>query len=194
MRQVKLTKNLESTQIIIPKEYCSKYGFRSGLEIFMEARKDGLFLRAPLCNNVNAQFWTIGYEGMDIDELVDSLKDHSISQLIDVRKNPISRKAGFSKTALSARLEKEGLVYRHLPDLGSPNTIRNDLRNGGHLDTFFEQYRSYLDSQSQVFDELRGLVMVRPSALMCFEKDYQECHRKVLAERLLGYGLKPFHI
>jgi len=91
-------------------------------------------------------------------------------------------------------LEKEGLVYRHLPDLGSPNTIRNDLRNGGHLDTFFEQYRSYLDSQSQVFDELRGLVMVRPSALMCFEKDYQECHRKVLAERLLGYGLKPFHI
>lgn len=25
--------------MIIPKEYCNKYGFRSGLEIFMEARK-----------------------------------------------------------------------------------------------------------------------------------------------------------
>jgi len=194
MRQVKLTKNRDSTQMIIPKEYCNKYGFRSGLEIFMEARKDGLLIRAPKDKDVSAQFWTIGYEGMAIDEFVGSLKDRGITQLIDVRKNPISRKAGFSKTALGARLEREGLIYRHLSDLGSPNTIRNDLRNGGSLDDFFDQYGAYLDSQSQVFDELRGLVMVRPSALMCFEKDYRECHRKVLSERLLGFGLKPLHI
>lgn len=194
MRQAKLTKNRECVQMIIPREYCDKYGFRSGLDILIEARKDGLLIRAPKGNDVSSQFWTIGYEGMAVDELLEQLKDHGITQLIDVRKNPISRKAGFSKAALGARLEKEGVVYRHLPDLGSPNDIRNDLRNGGSLDTFFDRYAAYLDSRSQAFDELRGLVMVRPSALMCFEKDHRECHRKVLAERLLEFGLRPLHI
>ncbi|KAF5051911.1 hypothetical protein DSECCO2_414170 [anaerobic digester metagenome] len=194
MRQAKLTKNRECVQMIIPREYCDKYGFRSGLEILVEARKDGLLLRAPKGNDVHSQFWTIGYEGMAIDDLVGNLRDRGITQLIDVRKNPISRKAGFSKAALGARLEKEGLIYRHMPDLGSPNAIRNDLRNGGSLDSFFDQYSAYLESQSQVFDELRGLVMVRPSVLMCFEKDFRECHRKILAERLFGFGLKPLHI
>lgn len=194
MRQVRLTKNRDSTQMIIPKEYCNKYGFRSGLEIIMEARTDGLLLRPPQNIDVNSQFWTIGYEGLAIGDFVDHLKAHGIAQLIDVRRNPISRKTGFSKSALGARLEKEGLIYRHLSDLGSPNSIRDDLRNGGSLDSFFDQYAKYLDSQTQVFDELRGLVMVRPSALMCFEKDYRECHRKVLAEKLFGFGLKPLHI
>lgn len=189
-----MTKNRDSIQMIIPKEYCSKYGFRSGIEILMEEREDGLLLRPPHEGDIHSQFWTIGYEGKAIDELMRNLKDHGISQLIDVRRNPISRKAGFSKTALGARLEKEGMIYRHLPDLGSPNAIRNDLRSGGSLESFFDQYGAYLDTQAQAFDDLRGLVMVRRSALMCFEKDFQECHRKVLSERLSGFGLRPNHI
>ena len=53
----------------------------------------------------NYEVLTIGYEGWDIEEFVDRLKQFHISRLIDVREIPLSRKPGFSKTSLRERLE-----------------------------------------------------------------------------------------
>jgi len=47
---------------------------------------------------------SIGYEGRSLDEFVQALKGHRVDVLIDVRLTPISRKKGFSKTALSEAL------------------------------------------------------------------------------------------
>ena len=58
--------------------------------------------------------YTIGYEGTDIDRFVATLKAVGIKVLADVRAVAVSRKKGFSKTALKARLEDEGIAYTHL--------------------------------------------------------------------------------
>jgi uncharacterized protein (DUF488 family) len=48
------------------------------------------------------QLSTIGYEGVSIDAFIATLKAAKVTLLLDVRELPISRRRGFSKTALSS--------------------------------------------------------------------------------------------
>ncbi len=47
--------------------------------------------------------FTIGYEGRSIDEYLNILIENNIKVLCDVRKNPLSRKYGFSKQSLQKK-------------------------------------------------------------------------------------------
>lgn len=58
--------------------------------------------------------FTIGYEGSSAADLFGSLRRSGVKLLIDVRDVPISRKRGFSKTALSEGLSGAGIAYLHL--------------------------------------------------------------------------------
>ena len=74
--------------------------------------------------------YTIGYEGTDIDRFVASLKAAGVKRIADVRAVPISRKRGFSKKRLSARLKLEGIDYLHFIGLGDPKPGREAARIG----------------------------------------------------------------
>ena len=58
------------------------------------------------------QVHAIGYEGVSIDRFLRRLQENEIKMIIDVRANPISRKPGFSKTALKARLKQKGIMVK----------------------------------------------------------------------------------
>jgi uncharacterized protein (DUF488 family) len=62
--------------------------------------------------------YTIGYESTDIDRFVATLKTAGIKRVADVRAVALSRKNGFSKKALAARLEVEKIQYLHFVELG----------------------------------------------------------------------------
>jgi len=62
--------------------------------------------------------YTIGYEKRTIGEYIEILVTNDVALVIDVRKNPLSRKKGFSKKALASALSEVGIAYRHLPELG----------------------------------------------------------------------------
>ncbi|WP_218061767.1 DUF488 domain-containing protein [Planobispora rosea] len=66
----------------------------------------------------------IGYEGCGLGEFIRRLRRENVELLIDVRLNPISRKRGFSKTALSNALADAGIVYEHMRELGNPKWNR----------------------------------------------------------------------
>jgi len=61
--------------------------------------------------------YTIGYEGLDISSFVEELREQKIRVLIDVRELPLSRKKGFSKSALNTVVTAAGVKYIHLRDL-----------------------------------------------------------------------------
>ena len=117
------------------------------------------------------KLFTIGYEGAALDDFVQALKTAKIDVLLDVRELPISRRKGFSKTALGSALTDAGIRYRHEKQLGSPKTIRHRLREDGNYPRFFREFDRHLVEQSALLDtlaeELRGNV-----ALMCYEKDH----------------------
>lgn len=126
---------------------------------------------------------TIGYEGAALPDFISSLRAAGVSRLIDVRELPISRRRGFSKSALSAALAGAGIGYEHDRALGAPREIRHRLREDGDLPRYFADFREYLATQATHLRELaRGFS--EPVALLCYERNPAECHRSVVADAI----------
>lgn len=128
--------------------------------------------------------YTIGYEGRDINEFVGRLKEHGITRLIDVREIPLSRKKGFSKTALGQRLNEEKIEYVHYKALGSPSEIRHKLKADWDYDYFFKAFSQYLASQTDVIEEVYNRLSDGVNCLMCFELNHEQCHRSCVAKKI----------
>lgn len=128
--------------------------------------------------------YTIGYSGHTVDTFIKALQANSVSVLVDVRMTPISRKKGFSKTALHRALEDAGIAYRHIRTLGSPSELRRDLKKAKDYTAFFASFREYLQSQAHDVSVAAELVATQRVCLMCVEQCPDECHRSVVAEAI----------
>jgi uncharacterized protein YeaO (DUF488 family) len=131
--------------------------------------------------------YTIGYEGKSIKEFIEKLTKNKIEQLIDVREIALSRKNGFAKNALRKNLTENGIVYKHLPELGSPSLIRRKLHDEGNYNQFFADYKAYIETEipQKSLTNLEELAHMRRTVIMCFEFDVNKCHRKIIKEYLL---------
>ena len=140
--------------------------------------------------------YTIGYERTSLERFVETLCAHGVAQLLDIRRLPISRKPGFAKRALGARLAGEGIAYVHLGELGTPPDLRAFLKAERDYPQFFAAYRAYLAGLDDALAAAGELARSRPSALFCFERDPHECHRLAVAEALCARdpGLELTHL
>jgi len=197
----KITQNGSSLQLILPRSVCESVRLKNGDTLNVQTDGDIITLSRPITQipleiteEVKTIF-TIGYESRTPEKFIQRLKNHGIQQVIDVREKPISRKAGFSKSALIKCLTEEGIGYYHLPKLGSPSEIRNALKEGGSEAIFFDQYYKYLkETAFEQIDILDQLVSATPSALMCFELSAVHCHRKIIANELSNIGYNVTHL
>lgn len=128
--------------------------------------------------------YTAGYEGKTVDEFLNLLMESGISQLIDVRFNPISRRYGFHKSTLARLCNSLGIDYKHLPELGIPGSERDDLNSSAKYTSLFNNYRSNLPSREDALLDVTSLLKSKPSVLVCMEADPKFCHRNVLAQYL----------
>jgi len=130
--------------------------------------------------------FTIGYEGMSIDAYFNVLLANNVVALVDVRKNPLSMKYGFSKTKFSNYAKNVGIQYSHIPELGIPSTLRQELTNPSAYSKLFEYYSSeILPNQGEAVQKLKEIVQEQGRVVItCFEADHRFCHRHKLAEYL----------
>ena len=128
-------------------------------------------------------FATIGYEGGSIEAYLNKLIQTQIRVLVDVRKNPISRKYGFSKNTLSSLLGKVGIQYMHMPELGIASADRKTLNTQRDYDRLFDRYeKSVLKHQANAIKNLYEVYQEnRHIAITCFEKSHCQCHRSRVA-------------
>jgi uncharacterized protein (DUF488 family) len=139
---------------------------------------------------------TIGYEGTGIEPFISALKKAKVRRLADIRDLPLSRKKGFSKTALAARLEREGIAYLHIKPLGDPKPGRLAAR-AGDIAGFKSIYDSHLRGKpAQIaLRELGKIASQAKTCLLCFEYDPKNCHRQIVASRLAkAFGLEIEHL
>jgi uncharacterized protein (DUF488 family) len=132
--------------------------------------------------------YTLGYEGLQIDEYIQKLKDEKIKILIDVRKNPISRKNGFSKTKFSKILKENGIEYFHFPKLGIESSLRKSL-NIKNPETYKELFHYYdnviIPSAKDSINSIETLAKENNKiALTCFENNSYYCHRSRITNRI----------
>jgi uncharacterized protein (DUF488 family) len=133
--------------------------------------------------NVQPSLFTAGYSGHDRESFLNKLRSHRIEAIVDVRRNPVSRKPGFSRRALADSLVSNGLEYWHLRELGVPGDLRDELKRGGcDLAEYLERFRDYLRSQEAAMALLNEWAMRQRCCLLCVESRPEDCHRSVIAE------------
>lgn len=145
----------------------------------------------------NKVLFTIGYEGMDIANFLEKLSENKVNVLIDVRELPLSRKKGFSKASLRENLGKKGIAYLHFKELGSPKELRKELYRSRDFGSFFDKFEDYLKTKGGVLEDLHKKILNEKSCLMCFEKDFEFCHRSILTKeirRIDNNGLKVINL
>jgi uncharacterized protein (DUF488 family) len=128
--------------------------------------------------------FSAGYQGHNIETFLDLLMAHGVEHVIDVRQLPFSRKADFSKKRLTAHLAGVGIGYTHIVALGTPKPLRDELRREHDLPAFFAGMRAIVEAQPEALRQALEIARARPSALLCFEANHEECHRLVVAEAI----------
>ena len=138
------------------------------------------------------RLYTIGYEGADVDRFLTTLKDSGVATLADVRAVALSRKRGFSKSALRESLAGQGIGYEHFVTLGTPKEGRQAAR-AGDADLMRRIYCDEVlatEPAQEALRDLEALARAQPVCLLCFERDPAHCHRRILAQRLGERGFE----
>jgi uncharacterized protein (DUF488 family) len=139
--------------------------------------------------------FTIGYEGLDINTFMSLLAEHGIDTVVDIRELPLSRKPGFSKKALASVLNLSGLEYVHMVDLGCPKPVRDRYREDGNWKRYTDGFLKHLKTQEAAIAELSELAGSSNCALLCYEADFNFCHRLIVAKAVRDYcGADVQHI
>lgn len=127
---------------------------------------------------MSGKIFTIGYEASDMPDFLATLRTAGVKRLIDIRELPLSRRKGFSKQALAAHLEAAGIAYTHLKALGNPaRHAEGDWR---------ALYRHHLQSPAAqpALTHAAELCTREACALLCYEREHNECHRAMTSELL----------
>ena len=129
--------------------------------------------------------YTVGYEGITVDGLLDLLLRNGMRRLIDVRCNPIARRYGFHKETLRRLCADVDIEYLHMGALGVPSAWRADLSDEASYARLFERYdHEILPAQEVAVDKAGALISEMPSALMCMEANHHCCHRSRLGAEI----------
>ena len=129
--------------------------------------------------------YTIGYEGISVETYLNKLIENGVELLCDVRKNPHSRKFGFSKKSLGKMLQMINVKYMHIPELGISSSRRTKLDSYESYTSLFEQYVAELPTRKESIQKIVSeFSNAKRIALTCFESQPTQCHRHCLIDHL----------
>jgi uncharacterized protein (DUF488 family) len=145
-----------------------------------------------------ATVYTIGHSTRALQELIAALQAHGIRTLVDIRSFPMSRRLPhFNREALEQELQRAGMVYMWMKDLGGRRKKqRDDSPNLALRNDSFRNYADYMLTEpfQHAVEELLRLAGQAPTAIMCAERVYFRCHRMLVSDYLVAHGHEVLHI
>ena len=131
-----------------------------------------------------ATIYTIGHSTRAWEDFVSVLDAHAIGCLVDIRAFPISRRVPqFNREHMAEALPESGIEYRWMRELGGRRG--KQMENSPNLGLRNEAFRNYADYMlshtfHQAAGELVKLADQNPTAVMCAEKVFFQCHRMLV--------------
>ncbi|MBY5956899.1 DUF488 domain-containing protein [Membranicola marinus] len=141
--------------------------------------------------------YTIGHSTRSIENFIAILKNYEISQLVDIRTIPKSRRnPQYGQENLKESLEVEGIQYIHMKDLGGLRPSTGESVNKGWKNQSFRNYADYMQTDEFVsaVNELKELCRAETTAMMCAEAVPWRCHRRLVGDALIVRGEKVWDI
>jgi uncharacterized protein (DUF488 family) len=129
---------------------------------------------------------------------LDLIAAHDLRGVADVRAFPTSRRwPHFNRQALVEELGGVSVQYDWIPALGGRrHKGRPDSPHTAWTVAAFRNYADYTqtDEFAQGLDQLLAAARQRRTAFMCAESLYWQCHRRLIADRLIVMGHRVLHI
>ena len=141
--------------------------------------------------------FTIGHSTRSLEELVALLRGARVTLVVDVRRFPGSRRhPQFGAERLAAGLAEAGIGYRHEPALGGRRKARPDSVNTAWRN---EQFRGYADHMASAefaagLAALQAAAAEQPTAVLCAEAYWRQCHRQLIADAMEAAGWDVVHL
>jgi uncharacterized protein (DUF488 family) len=145
------------------------------------------------------RIFTIGHSNLSFEQFVSLLKEFGICLVADIRRYPSSRKfPHFNRQVLCKLLAAENIEYQWVEALGGRrHTGKNDTSfNVGLKSPGFRNYADHMgtDEFRTAVQELLSTAATSPAAVMCAEKFYWKCHRRLLSDYLVAKSVEVAHI
>lgn len=188
-----------STEELVQHTYLEYPFYATRSEIVTRLLSDDELKRVDLSRpqNKSMALYTIGYEGITAEEYMNRLYVKQVSILVDVRKNSMSMKYGFSKSQLKNMCQKMGIKFLHIPELGIESDKRQNLNTPKDYELLFDEYkRKTLPNRNTELHQLKELTdKYKRVAITCFEREHTNCHRHKISDHLnTEYGVPIEHL
>ncbi len=133
------------------------------------------------------KLYTIGFTQKRAETFFELLRRNGVQRLIDVRVSPDGQLSGFAKKDdLPYLLDRlvDGCEYLHLPELAPTKEILKDYRGDRNWPRYVERFEALMDER-RIPDTLDPAAFEAAAAcLLCSEPTPEQCHRRLVAERL----------
>ena len=144
-----------------------------------------------------AVIYTVGHSTRPANELVELLEAAGVTQLVDVRTVPRSRRnPQFNSEALAISLAGHGIDYHHERALGGFRKPLPDSPNSGWDHPAFRGYADYMQTAEfgAALERLMSIARADPTSIMCAEAQWWRCHRRLIADALVVRGWDVRHL
>jgi uncharacterized protein (DUF488 family) len=144
--------------------------------------------------------YTAGHSNRELPELIELLVEAGIRTVADVRRFPRSKRhPWFNSNALADALAEAGLSHQHFGELGGMRDAPSKelLPLVSALPEPWPAYAAHArsDEFAQAFGKLLKTAELRhPLAVLCAEKNPEDCHRRLLADAALLAGWQVVHL
>ena len=145
--------------------------------------------------------YTAGHSTRTLDELAALLESADVKALADIRRFPSSRRhPQHNRGELERGLASRGIEYRWFgEELGGRRqqiVPPEESPNGAWQVAAF---RNYADAMATApflaaAERLEALALGVPTALLCAEKLWWQCHRRLLADLMVARGWRVVHL
>jgi uncharacterized protein (DUF488 family) len=145
------------------------------------------------------KLYTIGFTQKNAKSFFESIAKQGIQRLVDIRLNPGGQLSGFAKQSdLPYFLSKlsNGCIYEYLPILAPTKEILKDYRANKNWQQYEIRFEALMDERKIPSVISQSDFLEYSSCLLCSEATPEQCHRRLVAERMAKYwgNVKIVHL
>ncbi len=139
---------------------------------------------------MSIKLYTIGFTQKTAQDFFERLRRNGVRRLVDIRVHPGGQLSGFAKQEdLPYFLHElaDGCGYVHLPMLAPTKEILKDYRDDGDWPRYVTRFEQLMDERDVPNSLDRAEFEATPTCLLCSEATPEQCHRRLVAERLAAH-------
>ena len=136
------------------------------------------------------KLYTIGFTEKRAETFFGRLRQNGVQVLVDIRISPQGQLSGFARQADLPYFLRElagGCAYEYLPLLAPTKAILKEYRASRDWTRYAERFEALMDERNVPAALNRADFEARACCLLCSEATPEQCHRRLVAERLAAH-------